>query len=332
MVVVVAIGGVETRAQDWARSMFDRTTNDFGTVARGAKVECRFIVENIYEEPAHIQSVSSSCGCSTPHVNRQSLSTWEKAEVLVMVDTRGFTGRKDATITVVFDQPFPAEVQLHVRAFIRGDVVVQPGALLFGSIPQGTEAKQTVVVTYAGRDDWRINRVDSENPNVQADVVEMNRSLGQVSYQLTTRVKPGAPAGYIRDQVMLVTNDLDPRAARVPVPVEGLVVPTLSARPSPLLMGPVEPGKSVTRPIVLQGRAPFQVLSVKPNDPRFRCEAPTGTKAAHLLPVIFQADGAAPSSPVTVNARIHIETDLSNGGAIDVVVSAQMLPVSKTKP
>ena len=88
------------QAQDWAKAMFDRTTHDFGVVARGAKVEHRFVVENSYEEDAHIKSVSSSCGCSTPQVTKQLLKTWEKAEIVVTLDTRGFLGRKDATITV----------------------------------------------------------------------------------------------------------------------------------------------------------------------------------------------------------------------------------------
>ena len=43
--------------QDWAKAMFDHTSHDFGVVARGAKVEHRFVIENIYEEDAHIQSV-----------------------------------------------------------------------------------------------------------------------------------------------------------------------------------------------------------------------------------------------------------------------------------
>ena len=55
------------RRQDWARKMFDdTTTHDFGVVARGAKAEHRFVIENIYEEDAHIKSVTSSCQCSKP--------------------------------------------------------------------------------------------------------------------------------------------------------------------------------------------------------------------------------------------------------------------------
>ena len=36
--------------QQWAKEMFDHTSHDFGTVARGAKMEHRFTLENIYEE------------------------------------------------------------------------------------------------------------------------------------------------------------------------------------------------------------------------------------------------------------------------------------------
>ena len=167
------------QAQDWALTMFgNNTTHDFGVVARGAKEEYRFVVENIYEEDAHIQSVSTSCGCSTPQVNRQFLKTWEKAEVLVTLDTRGFYGRKDTTITVVFDRPFPAEVQLHIHAYIRSDVVVQPGAVSFGSVNQGVGTKQVLSVTYAGREDWRIERVECANPYVEAQVTENQTNAG----------------------------------------------------------------------------------------------------------------------------------------------------------
>lgn len=333
-VVVVAgllLGVSNVSAQEWAKGMFDHTSHDFGTVARGAKVEHRFIVENSFEEDVHIQSVSSSCGCSTPQVNRQLLKTWEKAEILVTVDTRGFLGRKDATITVVFDRPFPAEVQLHVHTYIRSDVVVQPGAVLFGSVAQAAGAKQTLSVTYAGRDDWRIARVECANPNIVAQAAETSRTPGQVAYNLAVQLKPGTPPGYIRDQLVLVTNDYDARAARVPVAVEGLVMAALSVRPSPLMMGAAEVGRSVTRNIVVQGRAPFHIVDVKSSDARFQCKTPTDAKAAQVVPVTFLADEPA-SATGMVSASIHIETDLTGANAVDVHVSVQLAPADAAKP
>ena len=124
-------------AQKWATDMFDHASHDFGVVARGAKAEHRFKIENIYVEDAHIKSVKSSCGCTTPVATKDRLKTWETLEIVVVVDTRNHLGHKDATITVVFDKPFAAEVQLQVHCTIRGDVVVQPALIDFGSVPQG---------------------------------------------------------------------------------------------------------------------------------------------------------------------------------------------------
>ena len=40
--------------------MFDQTSHDFGVVARGAKVEYRFVVTNPYNEDLEIELVRSS--------------------------------------------------------------------------------------------------------------------------------------------------------------------------------------------------------------------------------------------------------------------------------
>jgi hypothetical protein len=318
-------------AQDWARAMFNHTSHDFGVVARGAKAEYRFTIENIYEEDVNITSVSSSCGCSTPRLSRKHLKTWEKAELLVTVDTRAFLGRKDATITVVFDQPFPAEVQLHVHTYIRSDIVVQPGAVLFGSVMQGAGASQVLLINYAGRDDWRISRVECANPAIEATVAETNRAPGSVGYRLSVKLKPDAPPGYVRDQLILVTNDYDARAARVPVAVEGLVIAALSVRPSPLMMGVAEIGRPVTRNLVVQGRAPFRVMGIYPSDKRFQCKVPGDAKLVHVVPVTFLADDAKSPSGV-VDAKIRITTDLGSADAVDVGVSVQVAPAQATKP
>jgi hypothetical protein len=321
--VLLAAGVSVADAQDWAVKMFDHTSHDLGVVARGAKVEHRFVVENSYEEDAHIQSVESTCGCSTTQISKQLLKTWEKAEILVTVDTRGFLGRKDPTIKVLFDRPFSAEVQLHLHTYIRSDIVVQPGAASFGSVMQGSEGKQTLEVTYAGRDDWRIARIECANPSIEASAAETSRAPGKVAYSVSVRLKPDAPPGYIRDQLVLVTNDYDTRAARVPVAIEGLVVSALTVRPSPLLMGVAEAGKPLVRNLVVQGRAPFKILSVHSSDERFQCKTPGEAKSAHLLPVTFVAKGQPPAAG-TVSAKLRIETDLAGKNAVEVDVSVQV--------
>ena len=229
--------------QQWAVDMFNHTTHDFGTVARGAKVEHRFPVENIYLEDAHIVSARVSCGCTSPEVPTRILKTWDKADVIARVDTAAFLGQKDVTITVTFDRPFPAEVQLQIHCYIRSDVVVQPGLVQFGSVAQGTALQQKVTISYAGRSDWQIQRVECTNPSLTAQAVEVARGGGLVTYDLYVSLAANAPPGYIRDQLYLVTNDLNPRSVRVPVPVEGAVQSALAVHPSPLYMGHRRAGK-----------------------------------------------------------------------------------------
>ncbi len=294
-------------AQDWARQMFDHTSHDFGTVARGAKVEHRFIIQNSYLEDAHIKSAKASCGCTTPDVPVEVIKTWQKAYIVVHVNTVNFQGQKDVTIDVEFDKPFPAEVQLSIHCYIRTDVVLDPGSVHLHAA-QGSPAQQQVSVRYAGRSDWQIQSVESANPAISGSVTEVSRIGGLINYQLTVRLAADAKVGYSRDELELVTNDPNPRAQRVPVPVEAVVVAPVTVHPSPLIMDPVAAGKLATpvkRPLVIVSATPFRITSVESTDPRFRCELPSGAAATiHRLPVQFLGG----DTPGKVAAWIHIQT------------------------
>jgi len=322
---VILVCVAPAQGQDWAKKMFNATSHDFGVIARGAKVEYKFIVENIYEEDAHIKSVTTSCGCAKPKISKQDLKTWEKAEILVSIDTKSFLGRKDPVVVVVFDLPYQAEVYLSTHAYIRSDIVVQPGVVQLGTVAQGAGANQTVAVTYAGRDDWKIEKVECANPNLEATAVETNRGSGQVAYNLSVKLKPDAPAGYIQDQVTLVTNDVNTRVARVPVSVEGVVSSAITIRPSPLPLGQVEAGRSVTRNLVIQGRSPFRILAATSNDDRFQCKIPTDSKTVHIVPVTFY-DKNTQTPSGTLNAKLTLKTDLPEAKSVETGVTVQVTP------
>lgn len=324
LLLVLAVASTAV-GQQWAEKMFDHTSHDFGSVARGAKIEHTFTIENKYEEDMHIAEVRSSCGCTTPTIDKQTLKTWEKAKIVASLDTRSFSGRKEAMLTVVFDGPFAAEVQLFVHAYIRPDVVIQPGSVQFGSIAEGTEAVQKVIVTYAGRADWQILKVESPCPYLEARATKTTApAVGEVSYEVQVRLKPDAPAGYLREYLTLVTNDsplpndLREQPSRVPLAVEGVVVSAVTVRPSPLLLGVVATGQSVTRQLVVQGKEPFRITGIESSDPRLSCAVPDSEKALHLLPVTFAAGEAAGD----VNATLRIQTSL--GKAIEVPVNVRV--------
>jgi hypothetical protein len=169
--------------------MFDRTAHDFGVVARGAKVEHAFTLKNIYKEDIRIGIVRSNCGCTKATVSKWSLRTWEQARITIVVDTRSTPGQKNATVSVVFNEPFPAEVQLQIGCLIRGDIVVEPESVCFGQVAHGSKAQKKAAIRYAGRSDWRIDRVEATSPHLEARTLESSRGAGQVSYDLWVDLK-----------------------------------------------------------------------------------------------------------------------------------------------
>src|SRR6185503_10283790 len=168
----VALAAPSAMAQEWAKAMFREQSHDFGTVAAYAKAEYRFLVTNKYKETMNLLGVSSSCGCTSPSITKQTLKTGETGEVVAVFNTHSFRGQRSAVLTVSFGEPFYAQVQLRISGFIRGDVVMNPASVNFGNVRQGAPAEQTIDVSYAGRNDWKLVDVRSANEYLQAVLKE----------------------------------------------------------------------------------------------------------------------------------------------------------------
>ncbi|MGI6418675.1 MAG: DUF1573 domain-containing protein [Thermoguttaceae bacterium] len=301
--------GSTASGQTWAEKMFQERQHDFGDIARGAKAEWRFELTNLYTEDVHVAAVRSSCGCTSLRIEKESLKTHETGAIIAKINSDRFLGQKGATVTVTFDKPSFATVQLHTRAYIRSDVVFQPGSVQIGAVAQGTPVDSEVEVAYAGRPDWQVLEVVSGSPHLSATVKEMARAGGQVRYQLRVHLDGSAPAGYLQEHLVLRTNDRN--RTEVPVLVEARVEPPIVISPASLFMGAVEPGQSVTKTIVLRGATPFRILSIQCNGGSFRFELPareSEAKMIHVIPVTFTGSQTGGRWEQT----IHVETDLGS--------------------
>lgn len=126
-------------AQQWARDMFAETDHNFGTVARDSDTAFTFKFVNKYKETVHIKSVRSNCNCTIPSVVDDLVKSREESGVIATFNTSAFTGSRSAKITVEFDKPFYAEVELTVRGTILSDVNLEPNKIAFGGIPKGQQ-------------------------------------------------------------------------------------------------------------------------------------------------------------------------------------------------
>jgi len=305
--------------QDWARKMFEVISHDFGTIARGAKAEYEFVLTNLCQDDVHVAGVRVTCGCTTARVEKETLKTYEKGSIIAKINSQSFFGHQASTITVTIDKPSLAEVQLHVKVYIRSDVVLDPPSALLGSIDRGTEVEKTVSICCSGRPDWRIVEVKSPSPHLLATVVQTGRSQEEVSYQLRVRLQKNAPAGNIREHLVLVTNDRE--AAQIPVLVEGQVLPEISVSPASLFMGVVKPGEKVTRQIVIRGKKPFRITAITPDCECIQVGVPAkmDKKSVCLVPVTFVG-----RSEGHVTGTVQIETDASSAKSKVSVYAAVM--------
>lgn len=323
LALLIALASVSPSfGQDWAKKMFPVTQHDFGTVARGAKAEYRFVFENLYMEDVHIASAYSSCGCTSVRIENETVKTYEKGAIVATFNTNSFTGARGATLTVVIDQPYYAEVQLHDNGFIRTDVDLEPGSVQFGAIDQGTGYEQTVGINYGGgRSDWQITDVKSSNPHITAKVVETGRNYGQISYSLKVVVDKNTPPGHLNDYLMLVTND----SQQMPVLVEGRVTAGVTVSPAALFMGVVQPGQKVTKRLVVSGKKPFRVLGVTCDDKSFQFDIPKtqSPSTVHQIPVTFVAGKDAGKVVKTIKIKTDQGEMTPELAAYAVIASAQ---------
>ncbi len=309
--ILAAFSAAPAAGQEWARKMFQDFNHDFGTIARGAEIEYRFVVTNPYLEDVRIASVHSTCACTQVRIENPDLATYASGAIVARANTTSFLGRKGSTIHVTIDKPFPARVQLHTTMFIRSDVVFEPGSVTLGDVVEGTAAAGTTTVRFSGRSDWRIEALRSNNPHLATELTEVRRRPGEVVYDVAVRLDPSAPAGYFRDQVILVTNESGGR--QVPFEVEGRVLSAVTVSPTSLFMGVVEPGGTVTRQLVVRGNRPFRIVAIECEDDGFRFEIPAeaAAKPLHLIPVTYVARGDAGR----VAQTIRILTDLGETAA-----------------
>lgn len=313
-------------AEAWATKLFAETKHDFGTVARGSDTSFKFAAKNIYKQDIELLSVRSSCGCTSPTVEKKVLKTGEIGYVTAVFNTRTFTGIHGATLTVEVrwndnGNWLHGEAQLRVDGNIRGDIVFTPGAVKFDSVDQGSKAEQKVEVTYAGRSNWKIVDVRGASDNIEVELTQTQRYSGRVAYDVLVRLKDSAAPGYFNDQLVLVTNDEE--NPRIPIYVGGRIVPQISVSPESVMLGEVAQGQHASKKFIVSGKKPFKITSFQCADEDcFQFKTDSDAKPRHIVELTFNAK----KSPGAVKEAVHIGTDLGEKLQAQLTAYATVVP------
>lgn len=285
-------------------ALFKTTNHDFGTVARAAKTEYRFELTNPFDQPIRISGVRASCGCTTPIVETKEIGPGETGTIMARFNTGTFTGARSATLTVSFDRPSYSEVQLHVKGYIRSDVVFNPGEANFGNVAEGAGNTLKMTVDYAGRTDWAITGMKTTDGNIKARAEEASRGNGRVSYNLEIELSKNAPIGRIMSEVIIQTNDRNLKT--IPMVITGNVEAAISVSPQMVELKRDADSASLKQVFVLKGQEAFKVVGVESEDFDIEFAGESAeAKQVHTLPLTLTPKNADKS----FDGQIMVKTD-----------------------
>ena len=304
--------------------------HDFGTVARSAKTEHRFPITNIYQQPMQISSVRASCGCTTPIIEKQVLQPGEIGSILARFNTGTHTGQKKATLTVSITKPVYTELQLNVQGYIRSDIVFNPGEANFGTVAEGATKTLDIDLAYAGRSDWKVLGITSQEPFLKPTIQEVSRKNGQVFYKISAELLANAPAGMLQTQLTLQTNDN--RLTKVPLAVLGEVQASLEVSPRQLALGELKAGETVDQRFVVRGLKPFRILDVQAEDMEIQFEPGAESKAVHLINLRLRPDPLKGKGATSLVFKTDLEDDLSVNAKLTYKFATQSGAVEAAKP
>lgn len=303
-------------AQKWARDMFEVTQHDFEIVPRGAKTEYEFKFTNKYKEPVHVSSVRTSCKCTIPRIGKNDLKTYEEGSIIAEFKTSDFVGARSAVITVVFDRPFYAELQLIVKGNIRSDIVPEPGEIQFGEVPVNTEKVTDVKISYMGTTKWEIKDVLSKNEHLAVKLSQPKMIAGKIEYLMNVRLKDSAPAGEFSDEIVVVTNET--QSNRVTLPVRANVVPPLFVEG--VQLGTLRVGESKSDRLLVKAKKPFKIEKIECADPRFTFSPSEEEKLVHLITFEFKAnDKVGP-----FREKVIVHTNLKDLAAAETSITGNV--------
>ncbi len=338
--LVIVAGGPGVVRAEWAERLFEERSYDFGTVAGGTDARHAFLARNIYGEPVRIAGFVVACGCTEvkvggrvvrpsypnqrimlPEAERIVLEPGEQVAIELALDTKKFAGQhKTTSVTVIFDRPSYSRVRLRMSAYIRQDVVANPGIIAFGPVVQGQTPNRSVEIEYAGGLDWRIHAIEWDARYFTVEAEELYRRSRRVGYRITVALKPDAPVGIIREELLIRTND--PASPELAIPIEGSVQPPILLTPTTLSLGNVKVGEVVHRTLVVRGNKAFVIKEVKVDAPDVTVTFAQGKEARlHLLKLRFE-----PTTAGEREATVVVVTDRDEVTPLTAVMRARVEP------
>jgi hypothetical protein len=232
---------------------------DFGTVAKGEKLDWSFAVKNTGSSDLEIIAARPSCGCTVADFDKM-VKPGSTGKVTAHVDTTNFAGPISKTVTLETNDPSTPTAQVTITAIVKPYVEAYPAGYVRFNMLQGDVEKQSVLLYSEEETPFEIVKVEAPQDWIRveakkaegADLVPSVGRKGQAQYRLDITVGgPDAKIGPLAEKVHVVTNSQ--HQPEYWVSVAGVVRPTIRVEPTGVNFGEVAPNDtSATRVITLR--------------------------------------------------------------------------------
>jgi hypothetical protein len=186
---------------------FEKPVYDFQKTEQGTTLTHSFMFRNTGNEPATIERVGSSCGCTVANVSERVIQPGKTGEIKASFDSSDFSGPITKEIFVyVLGLQKPAYT-LTLKGVVIEELTVTPRPLNLGEIKAGSSKTGEIKLLNTGKKTIRITAFKTSMPQIKASAKKLVLKPGEsTSIQVSV-----APTGGNRFLGGFITISTDSR-------------------------------------------------------------------------------------------------------------------------
>jgi hypothetical protein len=232
------------------RISFPSTTYDFGTFSETETRSASIIFTNTGGQTLVIESVKTSCGCTSAEVNPKQYPPGASGRIELKLEPTG-PGTDPKYVNVISNSQPDSLARLELRANILPFLVVDPKWIDFKVLPFNKEHHFSFVVSCPSDDAFRIDSLRTTNPLARATIVPSHARA--TSKAIDVAISPTAPwGGFVSFLEITATGrpapDKAPLTHTSKIRIQGFLFGQLQADPDAFRFG-VKPGERFERTV-----------------------------------------------------------------------------------
>jgi hypothetical protein len=197
---------------------------------RDTKASHAFLFTNAGNYPLMLAQGDTTCKCTISKLKDDEVAPGESVEVVLEWESKTGGPQFRQSATILTNDPQRQRVNLTVEGVVSSSVVVEPADVIFSRISPGESKTARVRVLCFTQPNLEIVEHQFQNPST-ADYFEMSweplsaemlgDSRAQSGALLSITIKPGLPAGGVR-QVLDMTTNVAARS-QIAIPIQGRI-------------------------------------------------------------------------------------------------------------